>query len=138
MIGMWVDGPKPFPAREHRPGASFLQVWPADNMPVKHPTAEQIARELYAALQKNCAGQWLLAQCIEGVIFPAVCRELSWPMRSWKGKDGVAAHLARLLPPPEYKRTEIEGGEVRKLLHYRMPRPDAAVVELAEEKRRRA
>jgi hypothetical protein len=95
-----------------------MQVWPVEAMPVKHSTAEQIAEELYAALQRNCAGRWLLAQSIEDVIFPAVCRELGWPRRSWKGKDGVAAHLAKLLPPPKYFRVEIEGGEARKLLHY--------------------
>ena len=85
-----------------------MQVWNVEAMPVQHPTAEQIARELYTALQRNCAGRWLLAQSVEDVIFPAVCRELGWPRRSWKGKDRVAAHLAKLLPPPKYIRVEIE------------------------------
>ena len=39
-------------AHRGKPGAT-TQVW--SSMPVKHPTAEQIAGELYAALQKNCS-----------------------------------------------------------------------------------
>ena len=125
IIAMWVDGPKPFPLRETKPGAT-MQVWPVDAMPVKHPTAEQIAKELYTALQRNCAGHWLLALSIEHVIFPAVCQELKWPRRSWKGKDGVAAHPE--LPAPEYKRAEIEGGKLRKLQHYFIPYPQSVTV----------
>ena len=81
----------------------------------------------HLALQRNCAGRWLLAQSIEDVIFPAVCRELSWPKRSWKGKDGVAAHLAKLLPAPKYIRVEIDRGDTRKLLHYFIPQPQNVV-----------
>jgi hypothetical protein len=42
----------------------------------------------------------------------------------------VAAHLARLLPPPKYLRVEIEGGETRKLLHYFVPPHSQNVVPL--------
>jgi hypothetical protein len=84
---MRVDGPKPFPAREIKPGAA-MQVWPVDAMPVKHPTTEQIAGELYKALQRNCAGRWLLAQSIEDVIFPAVCRSSAG--QSDRGKERTA------------------------------------------------
>jgi hypothetical protein len=39
----------------------------------------------------------------------------------------VATHLAKLLPPSKYLRVEIEGGEVRKLLHYFIPQPQNVV-----------
>jgi len=82
-------------------------------------------------------GQWLLAQSIEFVIYPAVCDQLGWPMRPWMGKEGVPTHLARLSPQrPKYFRTEIEGGDVRKLLFYWIAQPQTATVtELAERRR---
>ena len=126
-ISQWVAGPKPFPAREHRPGGA-MQIWPAEVMPLlmKHPTAKQIAEELFAALQKHCAGQWVLAQSIAIVVYPEVCHQLGWPMRPWKGPNGVAAHLAKLSPiPPKYIRVEIVDGEVSKLMHYWISEPQA-------------
>jgi hypothetical protein len=57
--------------------------------------------------------------------------------RPWLGKDGVAAHLAKLSPePPRYCRVEIEG-EVHNFLHYFIPHPQAATVtELADHRRK--
>lgn len=94
--------------------------------PVKHPTAAQIATELYAALQRNCAWHWLFAQSIEEVI----SRHLrgAGMAEAIMERKVVAAHLAKLLPSPRYKRTDIQGGEVRKLFHYFIPHPQNVVV----------
>jgi hypothetical protein len=107
-------------------------ITPLTTPSITPPIAPPITPDLSAAIAvrgaaAELAGRWILAQSIEDVIFPAVCRVLGWPRRSWKGKDGVAAHLARLLPPPQYRRTEIEGGEVRKLFHYFIPHPQNVV-----------
>jgi hypothetical protein len=127
MITRWTDA-KPFP--EAPWPKEKVALWRTDQVPVRHPTAEEIARELFAAMpgQPLCAGKWVLAQCIERLIYPAVCAELEWPMRPWLGKDGVAAYLATLSPkPPRYFRVEIEG-EVHNLLHYFIPAPQSATV----------
>jgi hypothetical protein len=44
------------------------------------------------------AGKWVLAKGIELVVYPMVCEDLGWPMRSWMGKKEVAAYLAKLCP----------------------------------------
>jgi hypothetical protein len=127
MITKWTDA-KPFP--EAPWPKEKVALWRVDELPVRHPTAEQIARELFVAMQSQplCAGKWVMAQSIERVIYPAVCEDLEWPMRPWLGKDGVAAHLAKLSPrPPRYFRVEIEG-EVHNLLHYYIPPPQSATV----------
>ena len=44
-------------------------------------------------------------------------------MRPWLGRDGVAAHLAKLSPyPPRYLRIEIAGKKL-KLQHYYIGEP---------------
>jgi hypothetical protein len=71
--------------------------------------------------QPMCAERWVLAQCIELVIYPAVCEQLGWPMRPWLGRVGVATHLAKLSPQaPKYIRVEVNG-EKRNLLHPYVP-----------------
>jgi hypothetical protein len=134
IVTKWTET-KPFPERESGP----VQVWPVNAMPVRFPTAEQIAKELFAAMQRQsiCAGQWLLAQCIEDVVYPRVCLELGWPPRPWLGRGGVARHLAKLSPrAPKYMWVEVNG-EKHNLLHYFIPRPAAAVA-LSEEMLKRA
>jgi hypothetical protein len=133
MITKWAEA-KPFP--EAPWPKEKVALWRADHMPVRHPGAEEIARELFAAMQAQplCAGKWVLARCIEGLVYPAVCEELQWPMRPWLGKYGVAA--AKLSPkPPRYCRVEIEG-EVHNLLHYFIPHPQSATVSRIDEQRR--
>jgi len=108
----------------------MTQIWPVNDMPVRFPTAKDLAKELLEALQNQplCAGLWIPALCIQDVIYPKLCSELGWPPRSWMGKNGVAAHFAKQLPfPPKYIRQEIDG-EVRNLQHYFIPRPETAKV----------
>src|SRR5262245_2448613 len=99
IITKWTD-PKPFPEPDLSVGK--VQIWPTHDMPARYPTAERIAGELFDAMQRNplCAGKWVLAMCIETVIYPKVCDELRWPPRPWKGKDGVAVYFAKLSPYP--------------------------------------
>jgi hypothetical protein len=128
IIVKWAE-PKPFPERDLF-GPDPVQIWWADNLPVRLPTAEQIAKELFAAMvqQPICAGRWILAQCIEDVIYPVVCQQLSWPPRPWLGRQGVAHHLAKLSPhAPRYIWVEVDG-ERRNLLHYFIPSPQTATV----------
>jgi hypothetical protein len=146
VMAHWAE-PKPFPAyRDPEPGG-VVQVWPVNDIWPRLPTAEQLAKELLAAmqLQPTVAGRRVLAISIETVIYPAVCHQLGWPPRPWRGKKGVARYLAALLSrPPSYRCAET-GGVKHELQHYFIPSPQmatvtptASVVELAEEKRRRA
>jgi hypothetical protein len=116
-----------------------VQIWWADNMPVRYPTAKEIAEELFVAMRKQpmCAGKWIPAVCIERVICPTVCRNLGWPERPWLGRDGVAFHFARLSPrSPRYIRIEVDGMR-QNLQHYFVPHP-AEVAQLAPCRRRMA
>jgi len=109
-------------------------------MPVRLPTAAQIAQELFTAMQRQpvCTGRWILAQSIECAIYPRVCAELGWPMRPWLGRDGVARHLAKLLPQaPRYMWMELDG-ERRNLQHYFIPVPQAANVTRLAPRRQRS
>src|SRR5262245_2721693 len=106
IVAKWAE-PKAFPEPEWP--SCTVQLWWADDMPRRYPSAKQIAEELFAAMQKQpgCAGKWVLAVSIERIICPRVCSELGWPLRPWMGKDGVAAHLADLSPfPPTCFRIE--------------------------------
>ena len=87
------------------------------------PAGRKIARELLAAVQRQsaCAGKWVMAKCIELVVYPRVYEDLGWPPRPWRGKKGVAAYLAKLCPEaPRYMRAEI-CGEARSMAHYFIP-----------------
>jgi hypothetical protein len=130
VLTKWAE-PKPYP--EPDLASVPVQIWPiTSHTPVRLPSAKQIAEELAAALQSQpvCAGRWVLAQCIELVIYPTVCEQLGWPMRPWLGKAGVAAHLAKLSPlAPKYIKVEVNG-EKRNLLHYYVPPVAENVVSL--------
>jgi len=106
-------------------------------MPQRFPTAQEIAQELYAAMQRQpaIAGRFVLAQCIEHVIYPRVCRELGWPPRPWMGKKGVASYFAEL-SKPNYRRVELDG-EKRNLLHYFIAYPAPAAVTRMDDHRRK-
>jgi hypothetical protein len=98
----------------------------------RYPSAEEIARGLFAATQRQpaCDGKWVMAKCIELVVYPQVCEDLGWPMRPWMGKKGVAAYLAKLCPEtPKYIRIEI-CGEVRSTHHYFIPQPQPQTAEV--------
>jgi hypothetical protein len=78
--------------------------------------------------QPACAGKWVLAKCIELVVYPQVCENLGWPTRPWLGKKGVAAHLAKLSPEaPRYFRVEI-CGMARSMPHYYIPYPPTGAI----------
>ena len=136
IIRKWAD-PKPLPMREEAPPGGNAQIWPVDCMLQRFPTAQEIAQELYAAMQRQpaCAGRFVLAQCIEHVIYPRVCKELGWPPRPWMGRKEVAAYLAEL-SRAEYRRVEI-AGEKRNLLHYYRPYPPPAAVTRIDHHRRK-
>jgi hypothetical protein len=139
IIRNWAE-PKPYP--EHDPSSPTIQIWwTTKDMPVRLPSAKQIAEELGAAMQRQpvCAGKWIPAMCIENVICPFVCHQLGWPMRPWLGRDGVASHLAKLWPdhPPRYMRTEVDG-EKRTLLHYFIPLAQSATVTQLAPRRQRS
>ena len=135
IIRKWAD-PKPLPMREEAPPGGNAQIWPVDCMLQRFPTAEEIAQELYAAMQRQpaCAGRFVLAQCIEDWIYPSVCEQLGWPPRPWLGRSGVAAYLAKL-SEPKYRRVEI-GGEQRNLLHYYISYPPPAAVVRIDARRK--
>ena len=137
IISNWVD-PKPFPAGKDVPPGGNAQIWPIEIMPKRFPTAKELAQELYEAMQQQpaCAGKWVLALCIERVIYPSVCQQLGWPPRPWKGKKGVASFLADL-STPKYRRAEIEG-VVSNLQHYYIPDPQTATVSRIDDHRRTA
>jgi hypothetical protein len=62
-----------------------------------------------------------MAMSIELVVYPMVCKDLGWPPRPWKGKNGVAAYLRKLCPEePKDFRVEI-CGESRSMTHYYIP-----------------
>jgi hypothetical protein len=106
-------------------------------MPIRYPTAKEIAEELLVAMRKQptCAGKWIPALCIGTVIYPTVCKQLGWPPRPWLGRDGVAFHLAKLSRrSPRYIRIEVDGAR-HNLLHYFVPHP-AEVTQLAPRRRR--
>jgi hypothetical protein len=102
-----------------------------------YPSAEEIARELFLAMQKQplCAGKWVLAVSIEKVIYPRLLDDLGWPPRPWMGKKGVAACFAKLVPPAKHFRAEIQG-RVFNLQHYYIPHagdPGGTVVPLVKK-----
>ena len=135
IISKWANS-KPFPeSRDPLPGEN-VSFWPVDRMPPRFPTAQEIAQELYAAMQRQpaCAGRFVLAQCIEDWIYPSVCEQLGWPTRPWLGRSGVAAYLAKL-SEPKYRRVEI-GGVQRNLLHYYIPYPPPAAVVRIDARRK--
>jgi hypothetical protein len=128
IVTGWADA-KPFP--EPAWPSRTVQFWPTDVV-ARDPSAEEIARELFLAMQKHptCAGRWVLAKSIELVVYPMVCEDLGWPMRPWMGKKGVAAYLAKLCPEaPRYMRAEI-CGEARSMIHYFIPDAPQNVVPL--------
>ena len=137
IISKWAD-PKPFPAGRPVPPGGNVQIWPIENMPKRFPTAKDLAKELYEAMQQQpaCAGQWVLALCVERVIYPVVCEQLGWPPRPWMGRKGVATFLADL-SPPKYRRVEI-AGVVSNRQHYYIPDPQPAMVSRIDEHRRTA
>jgi hypothetical protein len=125
LVTGWADA-KPFP--EPAWPSRKVQIWPTDVV-VGYPSAEEIARELFAAMQREpaCAGKWVLTKCIELGVYPQVCEDLGWPPRPWKGKKGVAAYLGKLCPEePKYMRAEI-CGEARSMTHYFIPHPQNVV-----------
>jgi hypothetical protein len=108
-----------------------VQLWPLDVV-TRYPSAEEIAAEVYAALQRQvaCVGKWVLAASIETVVCPQVCAALGWPMRPWMGKNGVAAYPAKLSPEaPRQFRVEI-CGETHRMQHYLIAHPRNEVVPL--------
>jgi hypothetical protein len=137
IISKWVER-KPFPPGKAPPPGANVHIWPIDSMPERLPTAQDIAAELYAAMQRQpvCAGQWVLAYSIERVIYPAVCEQLGWPPRPWKGKKGVARHLAAL-SSTKYLRVEIDG-VAGNLQHYYIAEPEVVTVSAMEGRRRTA
>jgi hypothetical protein len=129
IVTSWAD-PKPFP--EHPWPGHTVSLWPIDAPPLRYPSAEEIAQELFLGMQKQplCADKWVLAMSIEMVIYPRLCEDLGWPPCPWLGKAGVAAHLAKLLPlAPKYIKVEVNG-EKRNLLHYFVPPMAGNVVSL--------
>jgi hypothetical protein len=137
IIEKWAE-PKPFPEPDSSSPSRTVQIWPLHDLPLRYPTAKEIAEELFIAMQKQptCAGKWVLAMCIEGVIYPMVCEDLGWPQRPWMGKNGVAAHFAKLSPlPPRCFRVELDG-RLHNLAHYFIPGlQTAAVTEIANHRR---
>lgn len=100
------------------------------------PIQQLVYRASLRLKQIACAGKWVLALCIERVIYPSVCQQLGWPPRPWKGKKGVASFLADL-STPKYRRAEIEG-VVSNLQHYYIPDPQTATVSRIDDHRRTA
>jgi hypothetical protein len=135
IITQWAE-PKPFPVPPL--STRTVQIWSANNMPLRRPTAKEVAEELFAAMQKQplCADKWIPAVCIENVIYPRVCEQLGWPPRPWMGKNGVAAYLAKQSPQrPKYLRVELDG-EVHNFQHYYIPEPQTATVSRIDDHRR--
>ena len=64
IIRKWADR-KPFPMRERRRQAE-MPIWPVDCMLQRFPTAQEIAQELYAAMQRQpaCAGRFVLPNAL--------------------------------------------------------------------------
>jgi hypothetical protein len=119
IVSAWADA-KPFP--EPAWPSKTVQFWPV-GAAMRYPSAAEIARELFLAMQKQptCAGKWVLAKSIELVVYPMVCKDLGWPPRPWMGKSGVAAQLRKLCPElPKDIRVDI-CGESRSMQHYFIP-----------------
>jgi len=132
IIKKWAD-PKPYP----EPDPTSVKFWPVT---ARLPTSKQIAEELFAAMQRQliCAGRWVLAVYIENVVCPALCEQLGWPMRPWRGKNGVATHFAKLSPKdPRYFRL-VFNGETHNLQHYFIPHPQMATIAHMSNHRRTA
>jgi hypothetical protein len=126
VITSWAE-PKPFPERPWP--TQTVAIWPTDATPLRYPSAEEIAQELFLAMQRQplCVGKWVLAMSIERVIYPRLCEDLGWPPRSWMGRTGVAAEFAKLVPKAKHFRTDIQG-KVFNLQHYFIPHPQTAEV----------
>jgi hypothetical protein len=74
IVTSWADPNFP----EHPWPTHTVSLWPIDAPPLRYPSAEEIAQELFLAMQKQplCAGKWVLAMSIEMVVCPRLCQDV--------------------------------------------------------------
>jgi hypothetical protein len=76
------------------------------------------------------------ASDLEMFVYPALCRDLGWAPRSWRGNTGVAKYLG-WKTKTRYERIEMDG-KVSNVRVYEIPDREVEVVRLEQGKRKRA
>ena len=76
------------------------------------------------------------ASDLENFVYPALCHDLGWAPRSWRGNSSVAKYFA-WMTRTRYERIERDG-KASNVRVYEIPDGEVDVVRLEEAKRERA